>query len=849
MYSWSLKYRNTNGANLLDPLRVIKGIYINETGNTLSDANYFTTDYIPVDGAEVAQLNKGAGITARYLTYYDEKKDFLAGYTNANFGTIGGTAASKYVKVSFHRNSLDLDIESTSYTVGSGSSYVAYYTSREVQPIYKKLKRGYDLASNQQYYREKLSGNLKLVRGDYDFIAGLPFDEKLFITIHDSEGRLEDYTGYFFKTDCKWNADDRIVEIKTKPYDYYDAILSGMEKTRNLIELAPELQEVEMRRRPLIQVYIPGDTVITNILGGTHWEQEIQIDPVFDHNALTSTYKFYNTQNIRIIPTSYASSLSTDITGEYDNNRVNNNGLYRLIEQGVAWYGKYFQIQRVSDNAILYQSSFTDWRNTSLNTVLFTGVNGETGSFYFTEYRIYVRYYTDLLEIERSGQSPVSTYRVPSDDIVPNNSNYKQVIGYNVGTNKFAIYDQFLDTPTKFGKVPDGAPDAGRYYKEFLVAPSSGLSKPTPVSSSNWRAVSLWFFTDINIRYTEFIDGQDFTLRDAFPLHSVIQKLLVAAGSNVSFTNNTEHSEILYSTTNPLGGFSYLDFDGGSIGTAYASNLQYFLTPKSNIVSANYDQPALKAETTLGQILKMMRDTFKIYWHVENGKLRLEHIRWYQNGGTYNLTPIIGTDLTQLTQPRNNKKWNFAQNKWEFEKESMPERFEYGWMDDVTPPFEGFNIDIISNYVQEGRVEDLNVGGITTDIDYIQSNPQEVSKDGFALISTVLLSGKHKVPFIQFNLDYNHEVIMQNGFLSWLSLHPKYHIYDLPADHVNINNADTFLFQNNTRQKKQEVTFPAGQKVNPYQLVKTGLGNGIVHKLEVDMQSYIVKGTIKHDTE
>jgi hypothetical protein len=332
-------------------------------------------------------------------------------------------------------------------------------------------------------------------------------------------------------------------------------------------------------------------------------------------------------------------------------------------------------------------------------------------------------------------------------------------------------------------------------------------------------------------------------------LHSVIQKLLVAAGSNVSFVNNTEHSEILYSATNPLGGFSYLDFDGGSIATAYASNLQYFLTPKSNLISANYDQPAAKAETTLGQILKMMRDTFKIYWHVENGKLRLEHIKWYQNGGTYNNTPIVGSDLTQLRQPRNGKKWEFAQNKWEFDKESMPERFEYGWMDDVTPPFEGHNIDILSNYVQEGRIEDLNVSGITTDIDYVQANPQDVSKDGFCLISTVLLSGRYRVPFIEANLGYNSETVMQNGFLSWLALHPKYHIYDLPADHVSINGSETFLYQNNTRQKKQEVSFPAGQNINPYQLVKTSLGDGIVKKLAVDMQSYIVKGTIKHDTE
>lgn len=853
MYNFTLKYRNSNETNLLDPLSVIDKVRLTgNTGVTSTDNNYFTTDYMPVTDGNY-EVHRGTGMTATDVTFFDDKKNRTGGITNVDYSTFsigGGTA--KFVKISFHRTDLTVSKETAGMSFNTGSAYAIYYISKKVTPIYKKLTRGYDLQSQQQYYREKLDGTLSLHRKDYDYVDALPFDKQLLLLVSDTEGVLNDYVGYFYKTDCKWDADDRKVQIKTKPYDHYQKIESGLQKRFNLIEQAPELQEIQLRRRPVIQVYIAGDNTITNILGGTQWEQEIQTDPIFDHNALTSTYKFYNTENIRVLPASYASSLSTDVTGEYDDNRLNLNGLYRLEHVqtgGMYWRGSYYQIVRVSDNVVLYKTPNTDWNNTSVNTLLFTGINGETGSFYFTEYRIYTRYYTDLLEIERTGQSPVSTYPVPSEDIVANNSNYKQVVGYNLGTDKFAIYDQFVDTPTKFGRVPDGAPDAGKYYKEFLVSVVTGLSNPLPVSSSNWRAVSLWFFNDINIRYTEFIDGQDFTLRDAFPLNSVIQKLLEAVGSNLSFSNDTEHSEFLYSTTNPLGSFPYLDFNGGSISTAYSGNLTYFITPKSNIISANYDQPAARAEVTLDQVFKVLRDTLKLYWHVENGKLRMEHISWYQRGGTYG-SNLIGTDITALVNPRNGKKWNFNQNKWEFDKEQMPERFEYGWMDDVTAPFQGHPIQIISNYVQEGRVEDLRVNGFTTDIDFVQSNPQEVSKDGFCLISTVMHEGKYKVPFISANLGYNSEVVMQNGWLSWLALHNKYHVYDLPADRANINGTDVTLYQNNTRQKKQEVSFPAkGFTIDPYKLVKTGLGNGIVDKLKIDMQSYIVKATIKHDTD
>lgn len=846
MYNFFIKHKG-NTSNLINPLSVTQGFFVRENGDVVESVNHAHSDFIEVTPSS-SYIGFSNDTNSFVKTcFFDINKNHITGGSGVPTNSITIPNGVYFVVVSFKSEIAGQNIVDMGLAISTQTVFEKYFIERKVKAIYKKLSRGYDLQSNQQYYREKLTGNLKFTRDDYDYLSALAFDTKVYLTIVDQQGILNDYTGYFYKTDCKWNSDDRIVEVKTKPYDNYTEIIGGLNKTYNLIELAPELQEIDLRRRPLIQVYIPGDKVVTNILGGTHWEQEIQTDPIFDHGSLTNTYKFYNTQNKRVIPASYGSSLSTDVTGEYDDNRLNANGLYRLIQETDTIYFNFiryrYKIQRVSDNAILYQTGYTNWRETGVNLLPFNGVNGETGSFYFTEYRIYVRYYTDLLDVRGT-----STYAVPSEDIVANNSNYKRVIGYNVGTDKFAIYDQFVEYPTKFGRVPDGAPDAGKYYKEFLVPPSSGLSKPTPVSSTNWRAVSLWFFTDINIRYTEFIDGQDFTLRDSFPLHSVIQKLLLAVGSSVSFSNTTDYSELLYSTTNPLGGFSYLDFDGGSIATAYTGNLQYFLTPKSNIISANYDQPAAKAETTLGGILQMLRDTFKIYWHVDNGRLRLEHISWYQKGGTYS-TPIVGTDLTQLVQPRNGKNWGFAQNKWEFDKESMPERFEYGWMDDVTPPFEGFNIDILSNYVQEGRVEDLNIGIATTDIDFVQSNPQEVSKDGFCLISAVLLNGIYRVPFIEANLDYNHEVIMQNGFLSWLALHPKYHIYDLPADRVKVNNEETILFQNNTRQKKQEVSFPAGQNINPYQLVKTSLGDGVVDKFSVDMQSYIVKATIKHDTE
>lgn len=845
MYNWILQHRATN-SNLLDPRRVTQGYYFDVNGAIVELSTYAYSDFISVSPSQTYRGHSSTANVFRKIVFYDFNKDLISGIDATGWQhTFTTPANTYYVVVSFQSLSVGQDPENISLSLGASSTFVPYYTSRQVYPIYKKMGRGYDKQSNYQFYREKLDGNLKLTRNDYAYVYALPFDTKIYMNVEDPSGILPTYKGQFYKTDCKWDDDDKIVEIKTDPADDYTEILAGLDKTFNIIQKAPELQEITLRRRPLIQVYIPGDNVVTNILGGTYWEQEIQIDPEFDHNTLTNTYKFFNSKNIKNIPAAYASSLSTDVTGEYDENRLNANGLYRIVEETQAIFPGYNQfrytVERVSDGVDLYQTGWTTFQKPSINTVIFNGINGETGNFYFTEYRIYVRYYTDKLDVRGT-----STYPIPETDIVSNNRNYKRVIGYNI--DDFYTYDQFEEKPTKFGRVPSEAPNAGQYYKEFQVSVVTGLSNPLPVSSTNWRSVSLWFFNNLDIRYTEFIDGEDFTLRDSYPLHSVIQVLLREIGSYVTHDDDSDHSEFLYGTTNPLGGFTYLDFDGGTLGTSYSGNVRHFLTPKSNIIAGEYDQPAQKAEVTLAQILNMLRDVYKVYWHVENGRLKLEHISWYQNGGSYG-TPVVGTDLTQLTQLRNSKKWNFNQNKWTFDKENMPERFEYGWMDDVSLPFEGNPIQINSNYVQLGRIEDLNVNGITTDIDYIMGNPQEVSKDGMCLLSAVVVDGKYRVPFIEKDMGYNQEVIMQNGFLSWLYLHPKFHVYDLPADNVNINGEDTFLFNNKTKQKKQEVVYPASQTINPYQLIRTALGDGNVDKLKIDMSSRIIKATIKHDTE
>jgi hypothetical protein len=846
MYNFTLKHRTDTGKNLIDPFKTRQG-YLPDAAVTLS--GYDHSEEISVSAGVVYTYSESGTITYtnRHVTLFDTFGQIVD--DDFSFTTeITIPIGVKSLILAFESDENGLPPEDVCFAKFSGTLYEPFYLSRVVNPIYKSLKLDYDKASSGEYYRRKLNGTVTLQKEDYNYIDALSFDTEMFLEVENPDNILAKYTGYFFKTDCKFDADNLSVEVKTTVLDDYEKVLGGMQKTFNLLDISPEVEAVQMNRRPIIQVYIPGDTVLTNVLGGTYWEQELQIDPEFDHNTLVNTYKFYNTQNIRVIPASAAAGLSTDVTGIYDASRVNLNGLYQIIEETQTIYPGYtnfrYTVERVSDGVDLYQTAWSNWQKPSINSLPFSGVGGETGSFYFVEYRIYVRYYTDILNTGTE-----DTYPIPDTDIVTNNSSYRRVIGYDLGTDRFSVYDSFLTVPTNFGRVPDDAPDGGKYYKRLLFPPSSGIDRePVPVSSSNWRAVSLWFITDDDVQFTEYGDGSEFTLRDAFPLASTIQKLLIEVGANVSFYSDVDHSEFFYAATNPLGGFDYLGTYATTGNPTYVGNLDYFITPKSNTVNANYDQPAKKADISMQLVLSMLWEVFRVAWHIDGGKMRLEHISWYQKGGTYAATPIVGTDLTVLQNIKNKKSWDFAQNNFEYDKEAMPERLEFGWMDDVSPVFQGSAISILSNFTQEGKIEDANVGGFTSDIDFIQSNPSEISKDGFTLLGAVNDAGVYRIPYMRWYNPNDHQFMMQNGFLSWSYIHTKYYISDLPSDDVTINGQDVTLLNNITKQKKQQVKFPLSEVFNPYQLISTGLGDGKIEKLSVDLESNMVSGTLKHDT-
>lgn len=718
-------------------------------------------------------------------------------------------------------------------------------TKQTVRPNYKDdLTLDYELETNQRFYRAKLSGKINFVRADYDIINDAPFDSEFFLYIEKSDDWGQTYNQYykakFMKTDCTFNDDDKLVTVQPETIDQYNDVLAGLEKEYNLIELTPQIEFLTIRKRPLIQIYVPGDSIVSCFLGGTNWEQDA--NATTDQNALIQTYHFALCNILKeiqitshgspeVISGLYVGRMSTGVSPDefmgdlYPELNVN---YYIHIAQkrvagGLPIGVTDVEIRRRSDDVAMFR--FTKITQGPFDTLEFdlTAVEGSgaTGTMHadMKSYNIYARYLVDVDKID-----DLDTYPLPSDDIVDNNRNYHRAIGYAIDVA--FISKNFSDTPTEWGLA-----DNGKYF-----APPYSIYGQTfyPIARSTWRYASLWFGFYLMDWILEEKARKAYTLRDVFTLSSCINVLLKEFAPGITHEATPEYSQFLYNTNNPISGQSF----------------KLLISQKSNIINGKYKTPAQKAPVTLQQIMTMLRDIYKCYWYIEDGKFKIEQINWFRNGGSYGYNPIIDYDLTQLENVRNGKKLAFATSEYSFDKVDMPERYQFEWMDDVTTPFEGLPIEITSKYVTAGKIEEINISNFTSDIDLMLLNPGAISLDGFALFAAVAPSGggQLELPFTRQTVD-NVEYYLQNGYLAFINIQPTYWVYDMPARRFKINNMSNYAI-GIERKKKQTLNFPAGTTdPNPMQLVKTYIGNGQVDKLSVNLCSRNIKATLKYDTE
>lgn len=712
----------------------------------------------------------------------------------------------------------------------------------EVRPHYKELNKKYAKESGQEFFRISLDGKINLFGSDYEIISQSNIEDQLIFIVdkynNTSKKWVEYYRGEFSKTDCKFDHDKKKCELKTTAIDGYTEVMNKYENTYDLIKLAPEISKINLHKRSLMQVYISGANSISNFFGGICWEGDVN-EAIDDHDTLVNKYYF---SYIKAGNEFYVRGAGiSDVNGVY----AGTNGYWSCWNGYTCYMGTdtpmtkaYIYIKRNSDGTVLYQSvkqwMFTNAGNCYIGRENIEMVNVSNPSDKFTIespflYHIYQRLLCDVDTISDS-EGVKNTYNLSSDDFVTDNRNYKKCIGLTGGL--FFCTSRTVTEPTKYGLN-----DYGEYFTNEFIPASAGIGRPLPISKNSWANASLWYVYDSYYEYFEERLRKQYTLKDSYSIGAAIKAILKKIDPNITHEPTSEYSQFLYGSSNPLG----------------MKRFYVYITQKTNILKGDYDRPAQKAEASLEELMKMLRDCFRCYWYIEDNKFKIEHIYFFMNGGSYSGKSNYQLDFTKLTDQFNKKLSSYFQSEIEYDKSDLNQRYEFAWMDDVTDLFGGNTIDVKSNYIQKDKTEEINIGQFSSDVDYMLFNPSNFSEDGFALLCPVKNGSTLELPIITVNglVDENKDIytaVAQNWYASWIYLQ-NFYLWDMPAYSIESNVLNYLYARDIKKCMKHTIEFPTEEDLDELELIKTAFGNGKIDEISISLDTRMAKVNLLYRPE
>ena len=715
----------------------------------------------------------------------------------------------------------------------------------EVRPHYKELNKKYAKESGQEFFRISLDGKINLFGSDYEIISQSSIEDQLVFIVdkynNTSKKWVEYYRGEFNKTDCKFDHDKKKCELKTTAVDGYTEVINKYENTYDLIKLAPEISKINLHKRSLMQVYVRGSNSITNFFGGTYWEDDVNT-AIDSHDDLVNKYYFAyikagNEFEVKGAGISGVNGVYAGTNGNWSQPNGYTAYTKKVTDSDTANDTYRVFIKRNSDNTDLYQSenkyvAFDTSNIYIYGNITFINISNSSDKFTINNvfvYHIYRRLLCDVNTIT-SSSGTMSTYDLPADDFVSDNRNYKKCIGLTGGL--FFCTSRTTTTPTKYGLN-----DYGQYFTNQFIPSSTGLGRPLPISRNSWANASLWYVYDSNYEYFEQRLRKKYTLKDSYSIGAAIKAILKKIDPNITHEPTPEYSQFLYGSSNPLG----------------LARFYVYITQKTNILKGNYDQAAQKAEISLEELMKMLRDCFRCYWYIEDNKFKIEHICFFMNGGSYSSQSSYQLDFTKLKDQFNKKLSSYFQSEIEYDKSDLNQRYEFAWMDDATSLFGGNTIDIKSNYIQKDKTEEINVGQFSSDVDYMLFSPSNFSEDGFALLCPIKSGSTLELPIITVNnlIDENgdrYEAVVQNWYASWIYLQ-NFYLWDMPARILKSNVVQNLYVRDIKKSMKHTIEFPIEEDLNELELIKTTIGNGKIDEISISLDTRIAKVNLLYKPE
>lgn len=810
------------------------------------------------------------------------------------------------------RHTMEFDVMSN-FNSDFSADYGA--TPNLAYPIYgNDLSKEYEREGDSFRFREGLSGRLLFVGKDFDAIKAMTLDDIMLLDVEmsvDGGSTWATYhRGFFAKTDCEFDYDNRRVEVELDTLDGYTDIIKGLDKEYDLIKLAPKVTNLTFVKRPLLQIYALGDSKVTCYMGASSWEVDALVMPTTDTAVREYGFTLAGRQRGVVVK-----GISSEADGVYFGAVWNvDDTLYSTLRGDFIKKGSsefYMTYRYEYRNGYFFPNIVIYNNGTEVASYVseVTGYSGELPTFNIGEGSagvvksdFYSRVLTDVED--------VATSEVKAEDIVAD-LGYNRVLPWAMDSSVIYASPLYSEEPTEWGTSVFG---------DYFVKPDNLAGGVHPLAASTWKYTSYWLVNPYEWEELDVNASKEYRLRHAYPLYAVIQRLLAEIAPGITFEPDNAHSEFLY----------------GRGGDIRIDDWQLYITPKSNMVNGEYQLPAQRATITLQQIFEMLQNVYQLYWVVDGDKLRIEHIEYFREGASYEPDFSVAVDLAAAVNPRTGKTWADGQSNVTFSRSELPERYEFAWMDEVTDAFKGQPIEILSPSVERGKVESVTIGNFTSDIDYVLQNPTAISSEGFMLLaaatkpfiesSATITSADDRVeiepkPYARYAdmvvsstmtencriVVYEGDVVVwqsgyfrpstasylgvyipadataigfvsitsvspprltinslapsneaqvsmlkmgdytyQNGYASFQYILPRFWTYDLPSKKVKINGEEQVLGQTK-KAARQTVVFPSAADLNPLKLVRTNIGDGQVMRVSVTLRSRRIEAELAYD--
>ena len=662
-------------------------------------------------------------------------------------------------------------------------NYTVYYIS---YPHYKTFTITENLDDEKQIFRKSISDKINFMNEDFNRLKSMGIDDKFFFEVEKNNKTI--LKAEIIKSNIVFDYNYNVAEVSLNVTDEYSDFDENAKEEFQLTQLGLKTDIINTPVNCVLQTYIKGADVMESYQDGISTEVGVDFDTNIDADLTPIGFKVaLHYYEMEVKRTSHGIRLGKFFKGTQDRMGDGQGNIFRAYDyyEGRCHYsiGNYKTRERVPVNLRGQLIGLYDENNFGLEANISIG--------FYAEKIICQRL---LTVAERIGTMKISPW----------------------GNFKFAVKDfksnVIYCTQISYEDEGIGQDENGNY----LLPYPGGY----PITQSNWSYSSLWYIVDDTVQiYINAFRGS-IAITDFYNLGDVITTLCKKIG--IKHEKTAEYSQFLYGD-NPVETFDM------------------YITPKSNVIKAFKTQAAIKSNISLSNILEMLRNVLRAYYYIEDGKLKIEHILFFLNGKSYNTRYDVQLNLSSVKDIFNKKTLNFLQNKVSYNKVDIARKYTMTWMDDTTELFGGQNAIITSNFVEKDSEKTINISNFMTDISYIVSQPESISSDGFVLAATE--KGVYTVK--EKEIEYNEQIKrISNGMLAWRYIFDTFYSYDLPAEYYQWEKGGGGIARSIKKSMKQEIEFVGDIDIDPYRLVLTDIGAGVITSIERNINSNKIKLTL-----